>query len=151
LKRTTEVVTKFDPFTVKTKVASPTVLLVGSMSVTAGTRLLTVKLTAEEVPPAGVGLNTVIGKLPPVCTSAAVICAVNWVELTRVAGRLLPLKRTIELPLKLVPLTVNTKSASPAILLAGEMLLTVGTGLLTVRFTAVVLPPLGAGLKTVIG
>ena len=48
--------------------------------------------------------------------------------------------------------TVKVKAASPAVLLAGRMPLTVGTGLLTVRLSTFIdVPPAGAGLKTVIG
>lgn len=57
----------------------------------------------------------------------------------------------MELLLKLVPLTVKTNAASPAVLLVGEMLLSVGTGLLTRRLAAADVPPPGVGLKTVIG
>ena len=43
------------------------------------------------------------------------------------------MKRTTDAPeTKLVPFTVNVKSASPTVLLVGEMLVVVGAGLFTV-------------------
>jgi hypothetical protein len=41
-----------------------------------------VKVRAVEVPPPGVGLNTVTAAVPAAAMSAAVIVAVNWVALT---------------------------------------------------------------------
>jgi len=151
LNRTIELALKLVPLTVNTKSASPASLFVGEILVSVGTGLLTVRLTGFELPPPGSELKTVIGKSPFATTSAAVICAVICVELTRVLGRSLPLKRTTELALKLVPLTVNTKAASPANLVVGEMVVTVGTGLLTARSLELEIPPPGNGLKTVIG
>ena len=83
--------------------------------------------------------------------SAAVICAVSWVLLTNVVVRLLPLNLTIELPTKFVPITVKVKAAPPKVLLDGLMLLSVGTGLLTVNVRELDVPPPGVGLNTVIG
>jgi hypothetical protein len=61
------------------------------------------------------------------------------------------LNLTSELSLKFEPLTVKVKAAAPTALLVGEILLNVGTGLLTVKVAAVTLvPPPGVGLKTVI-
>src|SRR5207249_2773407 len=100
----------------------------------------------------GVGLKTVIGEMPAVSRSAAVIWAVNWVVLTYVVLRELPLNRTTELPLKLVPVTVKSKVASPTVLLVGKMLPIVGAGLFTVKFKAGVdAPPPGVGFVTVTG
>ena len=92
-----------------------------------------------------------MGNVPAVARSAVVSCAVNCRELTSVVLRSPPLKRTMELLLKFVPFTVSANAASPSCLLAGESVLRVGTGLLTVRLTALAVPPPGAGLKTVIG
>ena len=64
--------------------------------------------------------------------SEAEICAVSCVPLTKVVVLLLPLKRTTELLLKFVPVTVKVKVAPPAEALVGEMPVSVGTGLLTV-------------------
>ena len=58
---------------------------------------------------------------------------------------------TTELPTKLEPFTVNVKATSPEPLVDGLMLLSVGTGLLTVNVREVDVPPLGEGLNTVMG
>src|SRR4029077_12509041 len=102
------------------------------MLVSVESELLTVRPTDPEIPPPGVGLETLMGNVPDTKTSAAVSCAVNWVALTNVVARSTPLSRTMEVLTKFVPLTVNTKAASPALLLLGERALTVGEGLLTV-------------------
>jgi hypothetical protein len=65
------------PLTVNVKAALPAVLVVGEMVVSVGTRLLIVRLVELETPPPGVGLETVIGKMPATVSSAAVIAAVN--------------------------------------------------------------------------
>jgi len=144
------VLTKFVPFTVNVKAELPAVLVAGEIVVTVGTGLLTTRLVGLERPPPGVGLETVIGNVPAAAMSANVSCAVNWLGLTNVVVRLLPLKRTTEVLTKFVPFTVKTKAASPAVALAGRMFVVVGTRLLTVRVAAVEVPPDGVGLKTVI-
>src|SRR5207244_9592220 len=122
------------------------------MSITVGTGLLTVRLVAVEAPPDGAGLKTVIENVPAACTSAAVSCALTCVALTRVVGRSAPPRRTIELLLKFVPFTVNVNAASPAILLAGTLVVRVGAGLLTVRLATLVEgPPAGVWLETTKG
>ncbi len=64
--------------------------------------------------------------------------------------RAFPLKFTVELLPKFVPLTVSGPPGVPAgAVFAGESDVIVGTPLLTVRFDAVEVPPPGAGLKTV--
>ena len=96
-------------------------------------------------------MKTVTGYVPGFWISVAKICAVNCVALTKVVARATPLKRTTELLLKLVPLTVSVKAVSPAVLLVGLMLLNIGTGLLTVKLTGLDSPLPGVGLKTVMG
>jgi len=61
LNRTTELLLKFVPVTVRVKLPLPAVLVVGLMLLSVGVGLLTIKLIASEFPPPGVGLNTVIG------------------------------------------------------------------------------------------
>lgn len=63
LKRTTEPLTKPVPFTAKTNAGSPTILLAGRRVIITGTGFSTVRLTELEVPPAGAGLKTVIGRV----------------------------------------------------------------------------------------
>jgi hypothetical protein len=91
---------------------------------------VTENVCALEVPPPGAGLKTVIGKSPNVVRSLAGIAAVSCVELTNVVDRSEPLNRTTETPpeTKPVPLTVSVKAALFRGLLAGEMLVVVGTG-----------------------
>ena len=62
-----------------------------------------------------------------------------------------PLQFTTEPLTKPVPLTVRLKATPPAVALAGEMVVMVGTGLgaLIVKADAVEVPPPGAGLNTV--
>jgi len=105
--------------------------------VVVGTRLLTVNVCALEVPPPGAGFVTVMLDVPAVVKSLAGMEAVTWVALTKLVVRGEPLKFTIESVTKLVPFTVNVKAASPTFLLVGEMLVVVGTGLLTVNVPAV--------------
>jgi hypothetical protein len=81
--------------------------------------------------------------------SEAVMDAVSCVALTNVVLRALPLKLTIELPTKFVPFTVRLKAIPPAVAVAGERVVTVGTGLLTVKLTEFEAPPPGDGLVTV--
>jgi hypothetical protein len=90
-----------------------------------------------EVPPPGAGFVTVMLDVPAVVKSLAGMEAVTWVALTKLVVRGEPLKFTIESVTKLVPFTVNVKAASPTFLLVGEMLVVVGTGLLTVNVPAV--------------
>ena len=149
--RTTELALKFVPLTVRVKAGPAAVLLVGLILVMVGDGLLTVNVRELEVPPPGVGLKTVMLKVPPTAISVDVICAVSVVLLTKVVVRSLPLKRTIELLLKLDPVAVKVKEEPPAVLLVGLILLRLGVGLLTAKLTALEVPPPGDGLKIVIG
>jgi hypothetical protein len=151
LKRTTAVGRNLVPFTVNVKAIPPAVKLGGDKLLTIGTGLLTVRLTVPDCPPLGEGLNTLIGNVPFTAMSAAVICAVNCVLLMNVVMRSLPLNLTTELPTKFEPVTVKVKAPSPAPTVDGLRLVSVGTGLLTVNVREVDVPPLGAGLNTVIG
>lgn len=160
MKLTTDPATKFVPLTVRAKSRPPADTLV---IVTSGTppasvvivgtgTVWTVRLTALEMPPAGAGLVTVIGKVPTATTSVLRICAVICVALTKVVTRARPLKLTTELLLKFVPLTVSTNVGSPAVTLGGEIVVIVGTGLLIVKSRAGAdVPPPGVGFVTVTG
>ena len=59
-----EVLTKLVPLTVRVNEEPPAVALFGEVLVRCGTGLLTVKLNPLEVPPPGVGLNTVTVAVP---------------------------------------------------------------------------------------
>ncbi len=76
-KRTIDPEKKLVPLTVMVNVESPTVFDVGEMEVVVGTKLLTVNVCALEVPPPGVGLKTVMLKVPAVVKSDDGIEAVN--------------------------------------------------------------------------
>jgi hypothetical protein len=87
-----------------------------------------VKLIAAVVPPPGVGVNTVIAAVPPVEMSAAVIAAVKEVALTKVVVRALPFTCATELLTKFVPVKVIVNPAPPALIIFGEIAVSVGTG-----------------------
>lgn len=95
----------------------------------AGSGLLTVSVSADEVPPPGTGLKTVIGKYAPTPKSEAGIAAVNCVVLAKVVVRLAPLTFTTELGTKLPPVRVSVNPGLPAGTLLGDMLESEGTGL----------------------
>src|SRR5438445_6668262 len=94
-----------------------------------GTLLLMVNVSAPEVPPPGVGENTVTDAVPMVAMSPAVIAACSWVLLTNVVVRALLFHRTTDPLTKFVPFTVSVKAAAPAFALVGDSEATVGTGL----------------------
>jgi len=90
---------------------------------------LTVNGRLPDVPPPGVGLNTVTCAVPALPISAAVIAAWSCVALTNVVVRLVPFQFTTELPLtKPVPFTVKVKAAPPAVALVGASVVIVGAG-----------------------
>jgi hypothetical protein len=89
---------------------------------------VTVKLRTADVPPPGVGVNTVTGTEPWIARSAAVIVARSWLALTKVVVRLAPFQRTTDVAAKPLPFTVRMKPVLPAAALTGERLLTTGTG-----------------------
>ena len=70
---------KPEPLTVRLKAAPPTVALDGERLVMVGPEFdaLMVKADAEDVPPPGVGLNTVTWAVPALAMSAAVIAALS--------------------------------------------------------------------------
>jgi hypothetical protein len=82
---TTELAMKPVPFTVRVKAAVPAVADDGDSEVMPGTGLaapLMVKLELPEVPPPGVGFNTVTWAVPALAMSAARMAACNCVALT---------------------------------------------------------------------
>ena len=87
-----------------------------------------VKSKAEEVPPPGEGLNTVIWAVPSAAMSLAGIEAVSCALLTNVVGRSEPFHLTTELEMKDDPVAVSVKSLPPVSALVGEMEVRVGTG-----------------------
>ena len=87
---TTELETKFVPVTVRVKAAPPAAVLEGEGEVAVGAGLMMLKGRMFDVPPAGEGLNTVIGTVPMLVMSLAKIAAFNCVALTKVVVRALP-------------------------------------------------------------
>src|SRR3989344_623623 len=110
----------------------------------------TVNDWALEVPPPGVGLNTVTLNVPALARSVAGIVAVSLVAETYVVVLFDPAHLTIEVGMNLAPLTVNVKPAGPAIFDDGEIVWIIGTGFpVTVKVLALEVPPPGVGLNTV--
>jgi hypothetical protein len=149
-KLTTEFDTKFVPFTVRVNATPPRVALAGEMLVVVGPLLFTVRVWALDVPPPGAGFVTVMLNVPPVVRSLAGIAAVNCVALPKVVARAEPLKFTTDVETKLVPFTVIVNAVSPTFLLAGAMLVVVGSKLFTVKVCPLEVPPPGVRLVTVI-
>jgi len=146
---TTEPETKLVPVTARVKAAPPAVALEGASLVTPGTALSMVKVFAPEVPPPGVGMNTVTEAVPAVLMSAAVIVAVICVLLTKCVVCFFPFHITSEVETKLEPLAVSVKVAPPAVAEVGEIESRAGTGLSMVKDLEAETPPPGAGLVTV--
>lgn len=109
--------------------------------------ILNVKL--PDAPPPGDGFTTVTLAEPPTAMSAAVIAAVNWVELTNVVCLPLPFQFTAEFATKFEPVTASEKAAPPAAVFEGAKPVIVGTELLTVNCCAKEVPPPGVGFVTV--
>ena len=77
---TTELLIKLVPLTVRVKAVPPAEVEAGLIPVIPGAGLSMLKFRELEVPPPGVGLNTVTAAIPAVPTSPAGIDAINWVE-----------------------------------------------------------------------
>jgi len=146
--RTTEVVTKFVPVTVRVKAGPPAMADVGLIPVVVGRGFMMVKDCPFDVPPPGVGLKTVTVRVAPAAMSVAEIVAFNSVGETYVVGRFAPFHRTTEVATKFVPFTVRVKPGLPAVVEVGLSPVVVGTGFLMVNVRALDVPPPGVGLKT---
>src|SRR5713101_6566305 len=116
--------------------------------VTVSAVLMMLKARALEVPPPGAGVKTVTCGVPAVTRSVAGMLAVSWVALTNVVVRLPPFHCTTDAGTKPLPVTVRVKAGSPAERVVGEMLVSVGVGLLTLSVAAPEVPPPGAGVET---
>ena len=137
------------PLTVKVKLPPSATTRLGEMLEIEGTGLVTVRMTAAEVPPPGEGVETVMDNKAPAARSDAGRLAFNCVLPTNVVVRLDPLTCITEPLMKLLPVTVNVVPFVPAATLLGEILEREGTGLFTVRLRAPLVPPPGAALTTV--
>ncbi len=120
------------PVTVSVKAVAPAVAETGEMLPITGVgfTLAIVNVWLAEVPPPGVGLNTVTRTVPAEAMSDAAIDAVNCVALTYDVGRLEPFHCTALFVVKALPFTVREKEADPGSAEAGEMVTNVGAGLL---------------------
>jgi hypothetical protein len=108
-----------------------------------------VKIFEDDVPPPGVGLNTVMEAVPDVVISEAGIDAVNCVAETKVVVRLDPFQRTTEPATNPVPLTVSMNDGPREMVAVGFRLVIVGAGLLIVKVREPEVPPPGVELNTV--
>src|SRR5262249_59493557 len=99
----------------------------GSVGVGRGARM--VKVTEVEVPPPGVGVNTLIWAVPEPAMSAAEMLAWSWVFLTKVVERLEPCHLTVEVAVKFAPVTVSVKAGPPATALLDDSEVIEGAGL----------------------
>ena len=115
-------------------------------------------LTAFEAPPppppGEAGLKTVTATVLALATSAALICAVNCVALTKVVGRSKPFQRITELLMKFVPVAVSVKAALPEVTEFGLTLVSTGVGFIVTMLSVSAFdvpppPPAEAGLTTV--
>jgi hypothetical protein len=95
-----------------------------------------------------VGVNTVTEAVPAVAISAAVIAAVNCVELTNVVVRLLPFHCATEVLMKLLPFKVSVNAAPPAVAEFGVSEVSTGIGVVTLNCETFDVPPPGAGFTT---
>src|SRR5207248_2409617 len=105
-----------------------------------------------EVPPPGVGVNTVTCAVPDTDMSAALIDACSCAEFTNVVVRLAPLQFTTDRWTNPLPVTVRVKAAPPAVADDGDSELNDGVGLfatLIVNAEFPEVPPPGAGVNTV--
>ncbi len=150
---TTEVVTKLLPVTVSVNAAPWAVAEVVERvpNVGVGFPALRVNVIVVEIPPPGVGLNTVTEAVPADCKSVAGTVAVNCVALTKVVVSATPFHCTTEALTKLVPFNVSVNAGPSAVAEVGDRNPNVGVGFaaLMVNVTAVEVPPPGVGLNTV--
>ena len=124
------------------------------------------KLSVLLVPPPGAGLKTVIAPMPDVCKSVAVTVIVIVVLLPITVTRFDPFHRAIEPALKFVPVKTISSAALPAGDVVGSIEIKFGAGalvavvvgvgvfvpeILMLKFKALLVPPPGVGLTTVIG
>jgi hypothetical protein len=158
---------KFVPVNVSVNAAPPAPVSVGEIAVSVGTGFaaLIVNVSAFDVVPDGnpcgrmlvgfappprftVGVKTCTEAEPAVAISAAVIAAVNCVELTNVVARLLPFHCATDVLMKLLPFKVSVNAAPPAIAEFGASELSAGTGVVTRNCNDSETPPPGVGFRT---
>ena len=150
---TTEPLTKLLPVTISVNAGPPAVAEVCESDVRMETGLLIVKVTVLDVPPPGVGLNTVTEAVPGLVMSPAGTVAVSCVALINVVVNATPFHRTIAPLTKLVPVTASVNAGPPRVRNIGDSDPTVGVGFaaVIVNVSAFDAPPPGVGLNTVTG
>jgi hypothetical protein len=117
---TTESCTKLVPVRVSVKAAPPAVAFCGETEVIVGVSGGDGKIEKfkdDVVPPPE--FATVIGCVPELATSAALIAAWTALALTNVVVRALPFHFTVAPDVKPAPFTVSVKSEAPATMLGG--------------------------------
>ena len=138
------------PLIVNWKAAPPAVALVGESEVTVGNGLLIVKGKVPEVPPPGAGLLTETLIVPPVAMSVAGTATTIVVAVIEVGTKPVNVPKVTVAPApKFVPVIVSVKAPPPAVALAGESCVMVGTGLSTVNVSGPLVPPPGVPFVTV--
>src|SRR5258705_11080738 len=93
---TVDVGMKFVPVTVNVKPAPVAAAELGFKDATVGERFPMVKVSPLEVPPPGVGVETVTAAVPLAAMSAGVVCPCNWGLDTKGGGRRPPVPWTGE-------------------------------------------------------
>src|SRR5205085_1259308 len=117
---------------VSVKAAPPAAVVDGESELTLGSGFgaaVIEKPTAVDVPPPGVGLNTVTCAVPAAAMSAPAMVAVNCPLFTNVVERSVPFQRTTAPDTKKNPFTVRVKPAPPAVAEDGDRALSPGRGL----------------------
>ena len=137
---------KFVPVTVSVKARLSAEMLAGERVVSVGTGLLTMKLSADDVPPPGDGVCTATLALPAEVRSEAGTCAVSEVLETKVVVKAEPFQSTCEEETNPEPVNDSDIAALPEVTLAGETAESVGAGLLIVKLSADDVPPPGDGV-----
>jgi hypothetical protein len=111
---------------------------------------VTASASADDTPPPGAGLKTVMESMAAVARLVAGIVAMSEKPLLKVEDTLAPFTCTIAVFAKFVPVTVKDKAGLPAMTPAGESEVSVGTGFALVTWSVRKFdgPPPGAGFDT---
>ena len=120
----------------------------GEIDKSAGVRLVTLTVTAVEVPPPGEEFWAVIVACELPVKFAAGTVAFTSDALTNVVGSAVVFHAITDPEINPVPLISSTLSPDPAGNDAGLIWLMTGTGLFTGRFIGAADPPPGGGLTT---
>ena len=135
--RTVAPLTKPEPFTVKVDAMFAPVSGLGDTLVMMGVPPLMVNVAPEEVPPPGLGVNTVTVADPDEAMSLAGMVAEMAVvrPLLTVCDvdKLVPFHCTTELWSKVMPLTVRVNANPPAVALGGDNDVITGKGACTAK------------------